>query len=107
MIHERLDIDHWKHLFSVPQMRQAGAKPEACIISGSYDIAVLEQLRAEAYAADADTERAPTDVFVWYRGEPQDRAVTKIGGLPYVLSGKKWPLAPLGVPLTFVAQILS
>jgi hypothetical protein len=105
MVHERLDVDHWKRVFSVPQMRQAGEKPDACIISGPYDIAVLEQLRAEANAADPDTERVPTDVFVWYRGEPEDRAVTKIGGLPYVPSGKRWPIAPSGVPLTFVAQV--
>lgn len=105
MVHERLEIDRWKHLFSVPQMLQAGAKPKACIISGPYDIAVLEQLREEAYAADVGTAQVATDVFVWYRGEPTDRAATKIGGLPYRPSGKVWPLALSGVPLTFVAQI--
>jgi hypothetical protein len=105
MVHARLDVDHWKQMFSVPQMRQAGQKPAACIISGPYDIAVLEQLRGEAYAADPDSERVPTDVFVWYRGEPAERAVTKIGGLPYLTSGKPWPLAPSGVPLTFVSQV--
>jgi len=105
MIHKRLDIERWIQLFSVPRMREAGEKPEACIISGPYDIAVLEQLRAAAYGTEPAMERVPTDVFVWSRGEAENRAVTKIGGLPYREADKPWPVAPSGAPLTFVAQI--
>jgi len=111
MIHEQLDIAHWTSFFSLERLRAevhgqpASAQPEACIISGPYDIAVLEQLRAEAFASEPGIARVPTDVFVWNRGEPENRAVTKIGGLPYRDAGKPWPMAPSGVPMNFVAQV--
>lgn len=104
MIHEHLDIERWKSVFSLQRMREAGEKPDANIISGPYDIVVVEQLRAETFAADPSLDRIPTDVFVWYRGESPQRAVTKVGGLPYRGAGKPWPVASSGVPLTFVAQ---
>jgi hypothetical protein len=104
MIHERLDMEHWKSVFSVQRMRETGEKPDAYIISSPYDIAVVEQLRAETFAADPALERIPVDVFVWNLGEPTNRAVTHVGGLPYRAADKPWPLMPSGEPLTFVAQ---
>lgn len=76
-------------------------------------MALLEQLRREAYTADSapfwsvSVERVPTDIVIWSRGEPEQpehRAVTKIGGLPYRPTGKPWPVAAAGQPLTFLAQ---
>jgi hypothetical protein len=109
MIHERLDIEHWEAVFSLPRLREEARKkghrpPEACGITGPYDIAVLEQLRDEAFATRPDLEREPTDVFVWNLGEPEQRAVTKISGLPYREAGKPWPHSHAGTPLNFVAQ---
>lgn len=107
MIHERLDIEHWKAFFSLSHLRRAtgGKVPEADSISGPYDIAVLEQLREASYAHLTGIERVPTDVFIWSRGEAEQRAVTKIGGLPYRLRARPWPVAPSGAAMTFVAQI--
>jgi uncharacterized protein DUF1963 len=107
MIHERLDIAYWKSFFSLRHLRQAaeGETPEACIISGPYDIAVLEQLREASYAHLPGIERVPTDIFVWSRGESDQRAVTKIGGLPYRVTERPWPVAPSGAAMTFAAQI--
>ncbi len=107
MIHERLDMAYWKSFFSLPRLRQAagGKTPGACIISGPYDIAVLEQLREASYAHLSGIERVPTDVFVWSRGEPDQRAATKIGGLPYRVAERSWPIAPSGATMTFAAQI--
>ncbi len=109
MIHERLDIEHWKTVFSLPRLREEARSkgqrpPEACGITGPYDIAVLEQLRDEAFATRPDLEREPTDVFVWSLGEPEQRAVTKISGLPYREAGKPWPHSRSGTPMNFVAQ---
>jgi hypothetical protein len=109
MIHERLDIDYWKGFFSLPRLRQEAIAqkqrpPDACGITGPYDIAVLEQLQEEAFATLPGIEREPTDIFVWYRGEPEQRAVTKIGGLPYRQAGRPWPVARSGTPMNFVAQ---
>lgn len=109
MIHERLDIEHWKNFFSLPRLRQEAIAqkrrpPEAYSVTGPYDIAVLEQLQEEAFATLPGIERVPTDIFVWYRGEPEQRAVTKIGGLPYRPAGRPWPVARSGTPMNFVAQ---
>ena len=107
MIHERLDIDHWKQQFPLPRLREkAGSNlPGVPGISGPLDVAVLEQLRDASYANAPGIERVPTDVFVWSRGEPNQRTVTKIGGLPYRAADTPWPLALSGTPMTFVAQI--
>lgn len=107
MIHERFDIEHWKSFFSLSRLRQiaGGRTPEASIISGPYDIAVLEHLREASYAHLPGIERVPADVFVWSRGEPDQRAVTKIGGLPYRVAEKPWPMGSSGMAMTFAAQI--
>ncbi len=65
MIHEQLDIAHWKSYFSVHGLRQSaeGKTPSVSMISGPYDIAVLEQLREASYAQLPEIERIPTDVF--------------------------------------------
>ena len=58
--------------------------------------------------------RLPNDVqedgeqcdAVWFvSGEPIDRYVTKIGGLPYRPARLAWPTAADGTPLAFLAQI--
>ncbi len=110
MIHDRLDIAHWKSVFPLDRLRAearaSGQRPPEAgdIASDPYGIAVLEQLREASYAIEPDVERMPTDLFIWNRGETERRAVTKIGGLPYRAAGKPWPLAPSGIPMTFVAQ---
>lgn len=45
-----------------------------------------------------------TDVFVFGKGAPQDRRVTKVSGLPYWPKGRKWPTADDGSPCQFLAQ---
>jgi hypothetical protein len=111
MIHERLDITHWKTVFSLSRLRaEARASRQrdpdvgGSSITGPADIVLLEQAREEAFAGLPELERVPTDVFVWNRGEPARREVTKIGGLPYRAAGKPWPKTISGTPLTFVAQ---
>src|SRR5260370_11180495 len=104
MLHEQLDIAHWKQVFSVARMRAAGQKPDDFNITGPRSIAVIEQLREETFASLPGIERMPTDIFILSRGEPAQRTVTKISGLPYRASGKPWPMAPSGTPMNFVAQ---
>lgn len=106
MLHQRLDIDYWKQQFSLPRLwEQVGGPPGTGAISGPLDMAVLEQLRDDSYAQQPSIERVPTDVFIWSRGEPDQRALTKIGGLPYRAADAPWPLDASGAPMTFVAQI--
>jgi len=107
MIHERLDLHHWKRRCSLQRLRDAsgGKSPTGGAITGPCDIAALEQLRELTYAHLPDTKRVSTDIFIWSFGETNQRMVTKIGGLPYRAASQPWPRSPSGVPLTFVAQI--
>ena len=49
-------------------------------VTGPYDIAVIEQQRVETLPSLEGERTVRTDVFVFARGEPEDRAVTMIGG---------------------------
>lgn len=104
MLHEQLNIAHWRQVYSVARMRAEGQKPDDFNITGPRSIAVIEQLREETFAMLPGIERVPTDIFILSLGEPDQRAVTKISGLPYRAAGKPWPTAPSGIPMTFVAQ---
>jgi hypothetical protein len=102
VLHERvLDLTSSEQL---PSGGDAEAT-EIDLLSLPKDIATLQRLRASAYAGLPNLTRVPTDVFVWRAGEPTQRAVTKIAGLPYRPAGRPLPLAPSGEPLTFVTQI--
>ncbi len=105
MIHDTFDIERWTAAFPLEAERVKGRQPEPEFISGPRDIAILEQLRSEVFQNSIPYERLTTDVFVWSRGEPERREVTKIGGLPYRSSAKPWPVDVSGKPMTFLAQI--
>ncbi len=49
-------------------------------------------------------ERSPTDQLFFVAGEPAERSVTKVAGLPYRAAGLPWPLTDDGRPRTFLAQ---
>jgi len=51
------------------------------------------------------SEPVPTDVLVIGYDEPEDRDVTKIGGVPYWPCNKAWPKDDKGCPMEFLAQI--
>jgi Domain of unknown function (DUF1963) len=104
IIHATLDIDRWKSTFPLAREREGGSEPEVDFITGPRTIAVLEQLRDEVFGEASPLTRVPTDVFIWARGEPEHRAVTKIAGLPYRAAGKPWPVDAFGRPRLFLAQ---
>jgi hypothetical protein len=52
----------------------------------------------------ADEGSRATDVFVFAAGEPKDRHVTKIGGLPYRPADKPWPTDTDNTPMAFWGQ---
>jgi hypothetical protein len=132
-VHERLDLAHWVAQFPLSRLRadardyvlkrrqelpQAYAddhaveahihlmNPKWDIVVGPGPVAVNEQLRAEAIAAgERPVRRVPTDVMVWAMGEPTNRAVTKIGGLPYRPSAVAWPHDKDSEPLRFIGQL--
>lgn len=132
MIHERVDIERWKAMFPLSALRQQArefvlarqaAHPEyyaddAAVerhvelmspggerVTSPYHIAVIENLRDEAFAGRPPDGGVPTDVVIFARGEPARREVTKVGGLPYWPAAKPWPHTAAGKPMFFVAQL--
>ena len=131
-MHEVVDTSRWKRLFPLDALRAEGERemkavmkhspeffqgkraierekafyaPWAEPITGPYHLAVIEQYRDERAANLIVPERVETDVFVFAKGEPKTRAVTKVGGLPYWPKNRDWPCGKDGDPLTFLAQV--
>lgn len=131
MVHDKLDIQHWNQVFPLSHLRQQATdfvlgrqaadpasyrdqsavdkhielmSPRADSVTSPHDIAVIQQLRDEAKSALQSLPTTDTDVFVFSRGEPARRDITKIGGLPYWPRKAKWPRRFLGKPKTFLAQ---
>lgn len=67
-------------------------------------LAIIEQIRRQATKKHDLGATVPVDIFVFRRGEPIRRDVTKVGGLPYRPAGLGWPETPEDGPMTFVAQ---
>ena len=85
-------------------------EPTGEMITSPHDMVVVELLRQEAFSRSGSSPSAhsvPTDVFVFGKGEPASREVTKVGGVPYWPAARPWPASRTGKPLTFVAQFAS
>jgi Domain of unknown function (DUF1963) len=74
------------------------------IITSPCDLCQNVHLRREMQDQFDWGQAVPIDIFVMAEGEPKDRHVTKIGGLPYRPAATPWPTAPTGDPLVFLAQ---
>src|SRR5262245_32788489 len=130
MAHQKFDIERWKGLFPLEKLRKEAKEfvealrteepdryesasdveahiklmsPNGEIITSPRHLAVVEQLRTECLGSKYLPE-VPTDVFVFARGEPANRSVTKIGGLPFWPKERSWPTGKSGQPMSFVAQ---
>src|SRR5262245_4812542 len=132
-VHDRLDLERWIRAFPLSRLRAEARSfvrqreqehpsqyldsqavenhiqlmsPKWEIVVGPPTVAVNEQLRTEAVAGRSHLgKRLPTDVAVWARGEPRNRAITKVGGLPYRPSDAPWPSDGRGEPMRFIVQI--
>ncbi|MHB9105922.1 MAG: DUF1963 domain-containing protein [Armatimonadota bacterium] len=98
MIHDRFHIAQWKQVFALSD--RIGGE----YITSPYDIVVVEAIRERVLKGQHAGITAPTDVCILAKGEPTNRAVTKIGGLPYWPADRSWPYGAADNPMTFVAQ---
>ena len=133
MIHEQIELSRWVREFPIEKLRGdarafvlqrqkqlpseyanggsverhiALMSPGGEIIVGPSSIAINKQLRDEAFAKSAySRRRVPTDTFIWAKGEPKRRCLTKVGGLPYWPKDMPWPCESYGRPSRFIAQI--
>ena len=97
---------HPEVLPAVVRREFADVEPGACWpISSPRDVAAWTSLRAKWRIGEQnfDGPKMPCDVFIWWPGEPSDRRMTRLGGVPYLPKDAAWPEHE-GEPMTFVAQ---
>jgi hypothetical protein len=133
MIHQIVDIDHWKRVFPLDGLREkarskvlsramecpdlfpddASVTEETLIhepilgvgsITSPYHLAILKQVRQEASTILVPDRRVAVDAFAFALGEPDRRDVTKTGGLPYWPAADPWPQIH-NAPALFLAQL--
>jgi Domain of unknown function (DUF1963) len=97
----RFKIDDWLPRF--PLQEQYGHY-HGEIVTSPWDICQNENLRRETREEYIWGDAVPMDIFIMADGEPADRHVTKIGGLPFRPADAEWPIGRTGVPLVFLAQ---
>ena len=129
--HQVFDLQHWIEVFPLDRLRREAREfvlerhrtnpenysgqaqierhvelmsPQGNILVGPEDLAVVEQLRQELFTGKR-FETVSTAVFVFSNGEPPDRRMTKLGGLPFRSANKAWPCDSRGRPLAFVGQL--
>lgn len=67
-------------------------------------VVALERARAIIQPLPDECQARPADLFIFNQGEPVDRSVTKVGGLPCRPASWPWPTNPKYGPLTFLGQ---
>ena len=95
------DINDWLPRFP---LRPEYGRFSGMLVASPSQICNNEQLRQAAHDQYDWGPAVPVDVFILADGEPQDRNVTKVGGLPYRPANLAWPSEADGSPLTFLAQ---
>lgn len=103
MMHDTVDIQRWIGMFPISE---SDTGVVSSVVS-PYDVAIFEQARSKILGCRGSNPRKAccADVFVFGLGEPAERHLTKIGGLPYFADERQWPTNSSGEPMTFVAQL--
>ena len=88
-LHDRYDPELWR------------ARRDELVREGQWHFSTADPCelldRRMKLTSGGDLGRSvPTDVFTFIPGEPQERSVTKIGGLPYRPASLPWPRGTLG-----------
>ena len=104
-MHPTLDLTYWNSLL-LPDLKKEPHHIEGRLLSGTpHSVVIMEHYRQLAAAAGCLVgESRPVDRFVFGEGEPPERHLTKVNGLPYRPRTKPWPTDGEGRQLTFVCQ---
>ncbi len=106
--HERYNLMNYKFAIEewLPRfpLEEAPHHYSGDIITGPSEICNNEQLRCEMQDQFDWGPAVPVDIFILADGEPIDRCVTKIGGLPFRPPGEQWPTTDDGTAMFFLAQ---
>ena len=97
----RFDIDDWLPRFPLqPSYERYSGE----IITSPCHLCNNAHLRVAAGDQFDWGPAVPVDIFVMSEGEPSNRHVTKMGGLPYRSASLPWPTADNGELMTFLGQ---
>jgi len=104
-VHPKFDMEFWRKT-TVSNRAGASVNIEGQVLCHTpLGIITAEHYRRLAILQGGDLgPNKPTDVCVFGRGEPPQRHLTKVNGLPYRPMGKPWPRDCEGEPLTFFCQ---
>jgi hypothetical protein len=103
------EIDDWNRLL-LPELQRELDSKRRMISSFLWTDSPVSVVSSELYRKRTLGElvdagpTAPVDRFVFAKGEPAERMVTKVGGLPYRPESLPWPRDDAGTPMVFLAQ---
>ncbi len=109
MPHPYFDLRYWRKMLltnSKGKVDESDARDLLGVFTGS----PIALVGIEYYRHLARAKRlklgpsVPVDQFIFGRGEPPERHLTKVHGLPYRPKDLAWPTDEFGKPLTFLAQ---
>lgn len=97
-------IARWRERHTHADIQLEGVR-SAIWITGPVDVVPLLRMREQVASFPwIDVPPGWTDLQILAFGEPEDRASTKIGGIPYRPAGKEWPVDADDDPLLFLCQ---
>ncbi len=106
MPHPRYNEPEWRHRWPFERWSHYGRAPhEEKPVFSPRTITMNEQIRERIWPELTISDGVPCDVFVWAWGLPQDRTLTRIGGVPFRPADRPWPRDSEGRLMGFVAQI--
>ena len=75
--------------FNVLERTYPDQSPRIWNVTSANDLVLWEQLR-HWYGIE-DPNAIPCDVFVWGKGDPPNRRMTRVGGIPFLPKRVPWP----------------
>ena len=105
MMHTKFDAAYWQQE-SLQRGKSSGKELKTEWLSFlPTRVLLVERSRKLAIANGAGLGPSlPTDLCLFGRGEPPQRHLTKVNGLPYRPRTRPWPRDESGEPLTFLCQ---
>ena len=97
--HPEFDLEAARRIF--PSLA-TDASPTGVTITSPYDLYVIEEWRDRQQLRIG--KPLPTDIFVFCKGEPENPDAKKVGGMPYWIDDRKWPVDKSRKPYRFLAQ---
>lgn len=105
MSHPEFSADRWQQKLTPTVVDHPEALERFLLTDSPINVVAAEYYRHLAIKNGVDLGASvPVDRFVFGRGEPFHRHLSKVNGLPYRPRGKPWPQDSDGKPMVFLVQ---